>query len=196
MALIWEMTYATLLFSPGVPGRRPAYASEESSRIWRRRLPGVSVAAAVRNSGSVAVCAAAKAPRTKIIHAARFLNEFFPRSAFQCKAFGTSRRGAGQAQGYTGIVMSNAVCLLSGGLDSATCLALARREGYACYALSFDYGQRHKIELTAAARVAETLGAARHLVVKIDLRVFGGSALTSDIAVPKGREPGHMADIP
>jgi 7-cyano-7-deazaguanine synthase len=89
-----------------------------------------------------------------------------------------------------------AVCLLSGGLDSSTCLALARREGYTCYALSFDYGQRHHVELEAAARVAETLGAARHLVVKIDLRVFGGSALTSDIAVPKGREPGHMADIP
>jgi 7-cyano-7-deazaguanine synthase len=89
-----------------------------------------------------------------------------------------------------------AVCLLSGGLDSSTCLALARREGYTCYALSFDYGQRHQIELEAAARVAETLGAARHLVVKIDLRVFGGSALTSDIAVPKGREPGAMADIP
>ena len=89
-----------------------------------------------------------------------------------------------------------AVCLLSGGLDSSTCLALARREGYTCYALSFDYGQRHHVELEAAARVAETLGAARHLVVQIDLRVFGGSALTSDIAVPKGREPARMADIP
>jgi 7-cyano-7-deazaguanine synthase len=89
-----------------------------------------------------------------------------------------------------------AVCLLSGGLDSSTCLALARREGYTCYALSFDYGQRHQIELEAAARVAQTLGAARHLVVKIDLRVFEGSALTSDIAVPKGREPGRMDDIP
>lgn len=90
-----------------------------------------------------------------------------------------------------------AVCLLSGGLDSSTCLALARREGFTCYALSFDYGQRHRIELEAAARVAENLGAARHLVVNIDLRVFGGSALTSDIAVPKGREPDRMAaDIP
>jgi len=89
-----------------------------------------------------------------------------------------------------------AVCLLSGGLDSSTCLALARREGFTCYALSFDYGQRHQIELEAAARVAQTLGAARHLVVKIDLRVFEGSALTSDIAVPKGREPGRMDDIP
>jgi 7-cyano-7-deazaguanine synthase len=89
-----------------------------------------------------------------------------------------------------------AVCLLSGGLDSSTCLALARRDGFTCYALSFDYGQRHRVELQAAARVAENLGAAQHLVVHIDLRVFGGSALTSDIAVPKGREPGGMADIP
>lgn len=89
-----------------------------------------------------------------------------------------------------------AVCLLSGGLDSSTCLALARRDGFTCYALSFDYGQRHRVELEAAARVAENLGAAQHLVVHIDLRVFGGSALTSDIAVPKGRELNRMADIP
>jgi 7-cyano-7-deazaguanine synthase len=78
-----------------------------------------------------------------------------------------------------------AVCLLSGGLDSATCLAVARREGYQCYALSFDYGQRHRAELQAAARVASNLGAAEHRVVSIDLRAFGGSALTADIAVPK-----------
>ncbi|HTB17444.1 MAG TPA: 7-cyano-7-deazaguanine synthase QueC [Bryobacteraceae bacterium] len=78
-----------------------------------------------------------------------------------------------------------AVCLLSGGLDSATCLAVARREGYRCYALSFDYGQRHRAELEAAARVATSLGAAGHRVVTIDLRAFGGSALTADIAVPK-----------
>ncbi|HEX5229199.1 MAG TPA: 7-cyano-7-deazaguanine synthase QueC [Bryobacteraceae bacterium] len=78
-----------------------------------------------------------------------------------------------------------AVCLLSGGLDSATCLAYARREGYRCYALSFDYGQRHRTELDAAARVARSLGAAAHRVVSIDLRAFGGSALTDDIAVPK-----------
>jgi 7-cyano-7-deazaguanine synthase len=89
-----------------------------------------------------------------------------------------------------------AVCLLSGGLDSSTCLALARRDGFACYTLSFDYGQRHHIELEAAARVAETLGAAGHLVIRIDLRIFGGSALTGDIAVPKSREPDRMADIP
>jgi 7-cyano-7-deazaguanine synthase len=81
--------------------------------------------------------------------------------------------------------MKPAVCLLSGGLDSATCLAFARREGFECYALSFDYGQRHRIELDAAARIVASLGAARHLIVPIDLRVFGGSALTSDVEVPK-----------
>jgi len=83
--------------------------------------------------------------------------------------------------------MKKAVCLLSGGLDSATCLALARREGYACYALSFDYGQRHRVELDAAAHVAAALGAARHQVAKIGLDAFGGSALTDAIAVPKAR---------
>jgi 7-cyano-7-deazaguanine synthase len=86
-----------------------------------------------------------------------------------------------------------AVCLLSGGLDSSTCLALARRDGFTCYALSFDYGQRHRVELESAARVAEGLGAVQHLVVPIDLRVFGGSALTSDIAVPKGRATHEMS---
>ncbi len=90
-----------------------------------------------------------------------------------------------------------AVCLLSGGLDSSTTLALARRDGFDCYALSFDYGQRHRVELEAAARVAASLGAAEHLVVRIDLRVFGGSALTSGLPVPKGRKPSEMtADIP
>jgi 7-cyano-7-deazaguanine synthase len=78
-----------------------------------------------------------------------------------------------------------AVCLVSGGLDSATCLAYARREGFACYALSFDYGQRHRVELDAARRVAESLGAAEHRVVAFDLWSFGGSALTTDIDVPK-----------
>ena len=85
-----------------------------------------------------------------------------------------------------------AVCLLSGGLDSSTCLALARREGYACYALSFDYGQRHKIELEAAARVAARLGAVKHVVASIGLDAFGGSALTAAIAVPKGRSLDQM----
>ena len=90
-----------------------------------------------------------------------------------------------------------AVCLLSGGLDSSVCLALARSQGFECYALSFDYGQRHRVELKSAARVAKSLGSAQHLVVPIDLRVFGGSALTSDIAVPKGRSAAQMtAEIP
>jgi len=90
-----------------------------------------------------------------------------------------------------------AVCLLSGGLDSSTCLALARRDGFTCYALSFDYGQRHRMELEAAARVAKSLGAAQHLVIPVDLRVFGASALTSDIAVPKGRAADEMSrEIP
>jgi 7-cyano-7-deazaguanine synthase len=80
-----------------------------------------------------------------------------------------------------------AVCLLSGGLDSSACLAFARKEGFECYALSFDYGQRHRAELEAAARVAADLGAARHLVVSFDLRAIGGSALTADLDVPKAR---------
>ena len=86
-----------------------------------------------------------------------------------------------------------AVCLLSGGLDSATSLAYARREGFACYALSFDYGQRHRVELEAAARLAKALGARRHLVVPVDLTVFGGSALTADIAVPKADRVDDLA---
>jgi 7-cyano-7-deazaguanine synthase len=86
-----------------------------------------------------------------------------------------------------------AVCLLSGGLDSSTCLALAYREGYACYALSFDYGQRHKCELEAAARIAAHIGVERHLVTRIGLDAFGGSALTDDIAVPKARSAAEMS---
>ena len=78
-----------------------------------------------------------------------------------------------------------AVVLLSGGLDSATVLAIARAEGYDAFALSFRYGQRHDVELDAAARVAQALGATRHVVTDIDLRAFGGSALTDDaLAVP------------
>jgi 7-cyano-7-deazaguanine synthase len=87
-----------------------------------------------------------------------------------------------------------AVCLLSGGLDSSTCLALARRDGYACYALSFDYGQRHRVELEAAARVAAVIGVERHMIVRLGLDAIGGSALTADIAVPKGRSAREMAD--
>jgi 7-cyano-7-deazaguanine synthase len=78
-----------------------------------------------------------------------------------------------------------AVCLLSGGLDSSTCLGVARRDGFECYALSFDYGQRHSIELDAAARIAGHFGVREHRVAQIDLRAFGGSALTADIEVPK-----------
>jgi len=78
-----------------------------------------------------------------------------------------------------------AVCLLSGGLDSSTCLGVARREGFECYALSFDYGQRHRIELEAAARIAGHFKVREHRVAKVDLRAFGGSALTADIEVPK-----------
>src|SRR5690606_4759820 len=77
------------------------------------------------------------------------------------------------------------VVLFSGGVDSATAAALALRDGFDVHALSFDYGQRHRHELTAARRVAEALGAARHEVVAFDLRPFGGSALTDDIAVPR-----------
>jgi len=87
-----------------------------------------------------------------------------------------------------------AVVLLSGGLDSATVLAIARSEGYEPYALSFSYGQRHAYELEAASRVAASIGVAEHRIAAIDLRVFGGSALTADIDVPKGRAPEEMAD--
>jgi len=86
-----------------------------------------------------------------------------------------------------------AVVLVSGGLDSATALAIARAEGFECNALSFRYGQRHVHELTCARQVAQERGAARHVVVDFDLRTFGGSALTSDIAVPKDRLVEEMA---
>jgi 7-cyano-7-deazaguanine synthase len=86
-----------------------------------------------------------------------------------------------------------AVVLLSGGLDSATVLAIAKSEGYAPYALSFSYGQRHSWELTAAQRVAAALGVVEHRTAQIDLRAFGGSALTAEIAVPKGRDPEEMS---
>jgi len=86
-----------------------------------------------------------------------------------------------------------AVVLLSGGLDSATVLAIARSEGYQPYALSFSYGQRHVIELEAARRVAAAIGVAAHRVAEIDLRIFGGSALTAEIEVPKGRDAEAMS---
>jgi len=87
-----------------------------------------------------------------------------------------------------------AVVLLSGGLDSATVLAIARSRGYEVYALSFAYGQRHSWELEAAKRVAAAMGVKEHRIANIDLRVFGGSALTDDIDVPKGRDPGEMGN--
>lgn len=92
----------------------------------------------------------------------------------------------------------NAVVLLSGGLDSTTVLAIAKDQGFEPYALSFRYGQRHAIELAAAKRVAEAAGVQRHVVCDIDLRVFGGSALTSDLAVPKHGSADEISadDIP
>jgi len=81
--------------------------------------------------------------------------------------------------------MKKAVILLSGGLDSITCLALAKSQGFECYAMSFRYGQRHTIELDKAAEIAKKMGVKDHIVVDIDLRTFGGSALTEDIEVPK-----------
>ena len=89
--------------------------------------------------------------------------------------------------------MRPAVVLLSGGLDSATVLAWMRREGFACHALSFRYGQRHSVELDRAAELARSLGAVEHRVAEIDLRAFGGSALTADIAVPKDRDDSAIA---
>ncbi len=107
----------------------------------------------------------------------------------------TTSPGNNPAVLYLGLnpsLQERAVCLLSGGLDSATCLAIARDRGFACYCLSFNYGQRHAIELQAAARVAEALGVAGSQTVHIDLRAFGGSALTSSLPVPKGRDEQAM----
>ena len=89
----------------------------------------------------------------------------------------------------------HAVVLLSGGLDSATVLAMAKAEGFSCHALSFRYGQRHGVELQAARRVAEAIGTASHRIVDVDLRAFGGSALTDDgIAVPRDRDHTEMSE--
>ncbi len=91
--------------------------------------------------------------------------------------------------------MKRAVVLLSGGLDSATVLAMARADGFACHALSFRYGQRHVVELRAAERVAAALGAVEHRIATVDLGWIGGSALTQhELAVPKDREPSTMGD--
>jgi 7-cyano-7-deazaguanine synthase len=90
-----------------------------------------------------------------------------------------------------------AVVLLSGGLDSTTTLAIAQAEGFACHALTFEYGQRHAVEIAAARRIAQQMGVVQHVVVPIDLRQFGGSALTSDLPVPKDRTVEAMAaEIP
>src|ERR1700730_2031155 len=83
--------------------------------------------------------------------------------------------------------MKHAIVLLSGGLDSATTLAIARSQDYETYALSFDYGQRHRLELDAAKKIAKSLGAKKHLIVKVDNQVFAGSALTDNVDVPKSR---------
>jgi 7-cyano-7-deazaguanine synthase len=84
--------------------------------------------------------------------------------------------------------MKRAVVLLSGGLDSATCLAWARERGFECHTLAVDYGQRHRVELLAARRVSQALGGASHREVRVDLRAIGGSALTADIEVPRDRD--------
>jgi 7-cyano-7-deazaguanine synthase len=90
-----------------------------------------------------------------------------------------------------------AVVLLSGGLDSTTVLAVAKRDGYTPYAMTFRYGQRHSVEIEASRRVAHAMGVAKHVVVDIDLRQWGGSALTSDVEVPKDRDvDGAVDDIP
>lgn len=89
---------------------------------------------------------------------------------------------------------SDAVVLLSGGLDSTTALAIAKSDGFETYALSFHYGQRHQVELDSAVRVVQALGVCDHVIARIDLRRFGGSALTSAIAVPKDRSLADMAE--
>jgi 7-cyano-7-deazaguanine synthase len=91
-------------------------------------------------------------------------------------------------------VSGRAVVLLSGGLDSATCLAWARAEGFTCTTLAVDYGQRHRVELDAARRVAAAFAVTDHRQVALDLTAIGGSALTADIAVPKGRSVSEMAE--
>ena len=93
-------------------------------------------------------------------------------------------------------MMKKAVALASGGLDSSTVIAMARKQGFEIHALSFDYGQRHRYELQAAQRVMQSLGIQDHVITKIDLRAFGGSALTSDIEVPKNRDLSISSEIP
>jgi 7-cyano-7-deazaguanine synthase len=90
--------------------------------------------------------------------------------------------------------MKSAIVLLSGGLDSTTTLAIARDEGYVCHIMSFRYGQRHEVELIRAKQVAVEMGVTQHVIVDFDLRQFGGSALTSDLEVPKDRSIVDMAE--
>ena len=89
--------------------------------------------------------------------------------------------------------MKRAVVLLSGGLDSATTLAIAKKNGYELFALSFRYGQRHQVEVTSAQRIAKSLGVHEHRVMEIDLRAIGGSALTDAIEVPKNRRENEIS---
>jgi 7-cyano-7-deazaguanine synthase len=104
-----------------------------------------------------------------------------------------SEETAGIPMKQTPDAEKRAVVLVSGGLDSATALAIARSEGYVPYALTFSYGQRHALEIEAARRVAEFCSVAQHVIAQIDLRLFGGSALTSDLPIPKGRAFKEMA---
>jgi len=92
--------------------------------------------------------------------------------------------------------LTNAVILLSGGLDSTTVLAMAQEQDFACHTLSFDYGQRHRNELDACSQIANSMNAASHRIFKLDIGAFGGSALTADIEVPKDRDESVMTDIP
>jgi 7-cyano-7-deazaguanine synthase len=92
--------------------------------------------------------------------------------------------------------MKKVIVLLSGGIDSATCAAIARRRGYKIFALSFSYGQRHSVELKAAQKIARFFCAAEHKIITIDLRTFGKSSLTASLPVPKRRDPKHLKGIP
>ncbi len=104
------------------------------------------------------------------------------------------REGDGENSPGPGRPERPAVILLSGGLDSATTAAIARQQGFALYALSVDYGQRHRFELEAARQVARAVGVRRHVETSVELGRFGGSALTAALAVPKDRDPGQMAE--
>lgn len=93
-------------------------------------------------------------------------------------------------------MMKKAVILVSGGIDSSTCCAIAAQQGYSIYAMSFIYGQRHSVELESAQRIAKAFNAADHRIVNIDLRAFGGSSLTSEMEIPKDRNTENENEIP